>query len=74
MDRKKLLRFISAEMLIVAAVFVCCAVSCPTLGRVFYIGSIRIDAEIKRVFYACYAIVMVLLFIVSVFVERKNDV
>lgn len=74
MDREKLLRFISAVMLVVAAVFVYCAVSCPTLGRVFYIGSMRIDSEIKRVFYACYAIVMVLLFIVSFFVERKNDV
>ena len=41
---KKLLRLISIVMLIVAVVFVYCAVSCPTLGSVFYIGSVRIDA------------------------------
>ncbi len=72
MNRKNLLRFISAVMFIAAAVFVYCAVSCPTIGRVFYIGIIRIDAEVKRVFYACYAIVMASMFIVSFFVKKKK--
>ena len=71
MNTRKILRIIGAVMFIVAAVFVYCAVSCPTLGRVFYIGSIRIDAEIKRVFYACYVIVMVSLFIASFFCEKE---
>ena len=69
---KKLLRLISIVMLIVAVVFVYCAVSCPTLGSVFYIGSVRIDAEIKRVFYGFYVIVMALLFIASFFIKKKK--
>ena len=72
MDTKKLLRLIGIVMLIAAVIFVYCAVSCPTLGSVFYIGSVRIDAEIKRVFYGCYIIVMALLFISSFFVEPKK--
>ena len=72
MDTKKLLRLMSVVMLIAAVIFVCCAVSCPTLGSVFYIGSVRIDAEIKRVFYGCYIIVMALLFNSSFFVKPKK--
>ena len=72
MDTKKLLRLISVVMLIAAVIFVYCAVSCPTLGSVFYIGSVRIDAEIKRAFYGCYVIVMALLLISSFFVKPKK--
>lgn len=72
MDTRKLLRLISILMLIAAVIFVYCAVSCPTLGSVFYIGSVRIDADIKRVFYGCYIIVMALLFISSFFVKPKK--
>ena len=72
MDTKKLLRLISVVMLIAAVIFVYCAVSCPTLGNVFYIGSVRIDAEIKRVFYGCYVILMALLFISSFFIKKKK--
>ena len=59
-------------MLIVAVVFVFCALSNPALGKVFYIGSIKIGADIKRAFYAVYAIVMVALFGISFFVKDKK--
>ena len=72
MKARKTLRLISLVMLIVAVVFVFCALSNPALGKVFYIGSIKIGADIKRAFYAVYAIVMVALFGVSFFVKDKK--
>ena len=59
-------------MLIVAVVFVFCALSNPALGKVIYIGSIKIGADSKRVFYAVYAVVMVALFGLSFFVKEKK--
>ena len=52
MKTKAILRIVSLAMLIAAAVFVLCALSNPGLGRVFYIGSIKIGADVKRIFYA----------------------
>ncbi len=72
MKAKTILRIISLLMFIVAVVFVFIAISCPTCGSVFYIGSIRIGADVWRVFYAIYAIVMVLLFLSSFFVRKKK--
>ena len=72
MKARRTLRLISLIMLIVAIVFVFCALSNPALGKVFYIGSIKIGADIKRAFYAVYAIVMVALFGVSFFVKDKK--
>ena len=72
MKARRTLRLISLVMLIVAVVFVFCALSNPALGKVFYIGSIKIGADIKRAFYAIYAIVMVALFGISFFVKDKN--
>lgn len=72
MKAKTILRIISLLMFIVAVVFVFIAISCPTCGSVFYIGSIRIGADVWRVFYAIYAIVMVLLFLASFFVRKKK--
>ncbi|MBQ6835755.1 MAG: hypothetical protein IJN37_04250, partial [Clostridia bacterium] len=69
MKARRTLRLISLVMLIVAVVFVFCALSNPALGKVFYIGSIKIGADIKRAFYAVYAIVMVALFGISFFVK-----
>lgn len=68
----KILRWISLAMLIVAIVFVGCALSNPTLGTVFYIGKLRIGADIWRAFYAFYAIVMVVLFGASFFVKGRK--
>jgi len=72
MKTRRTLRLISLVMLIVAVVFVFCALSNPALGKVFYIGSIKIGADIKRAFYAVYAIVMVALFGISFFVKDKK--
>ena len=72
MKARKTLRLISLVMLIVAVIFVFCALSNPALGKVFYIGSIKIGADIKRAFYAVYAVVMVALFGVSFFVKDKK--
>ena len=72
MQTKTILRLISLVMFVVAVIFVACALSCPTCGSVFYIGPLRIGADVWRVFYAIYAIVTVLLFLVSFFVPKKK--
>lgn len=72
MKTKMLLRAISIGMLTAAVVFVYCAVSCPTLGHVFYIGDIRIDAEIKRILYGCYIVIAILLLGISFFIKEKR--
>lgn len=72
MKAKRILRLISFVMLIVAAVLVFCALSNPALGKVFYIGNIKIGADIKRVFYGVYALVMVSLFGISFLVKLKK--
>ena len=66
------LRIISLVMFVVAVVFVFIALSCPTCGSVFYIGSIRIGADIWRAFYKFYAVVMVLLFVLSFIIPKKK--
>lgn len=71
MNRKVVLRLISFMMFVAAVVFVLIAVSCPTLGRVFYIGSFRVDGDVLEVFYICYLVVMIVLFIVS-FIGKKE--
>lgn len=72
MKAKAILRLISLVMFVVAVIFVVCALSCPTCGSVFYIGSLRIGSEVWRAFYAVYALVMVLLFVLSFFVRKKK--
>lgn len=66
---KKALRLISLVMLIIAVVFVACALSSPTWGSTIYIGSFKFGAEQWRVCYAIYTVVMVGLFVVSFFVK-----
>ena len=65
MSRK--FRIASAVMLVIAVVFVFCALSNPALGRTFYVFGLEIDAHVWRIFYAIYAAVMVLLFAASFF-------
>lgn len=72
MKKGKTLRLISLAMLIVAVVFVLCALSNPGMGKVFYIGGIKIGADVKRAFYAVYVIVMTALFGISFFVKGKK--
>lgn len=72
MSARTKLRLISLAMFVIAVVFVICAMSCPTCGRVITIGSLRIGGDVWRVCYAIYAIVMVLLFLVSFFIPKKK--
>lgn len=72
MNRKVVLRLISLLMFVAAVVFVIIAVSCPTLGRVFYIGSFRVDGDVLHIVYNIYLIIMVLLFLLSFIGKKKN--
>lgn len=71
MGAKGTLRLIALVMFLVAAVFVFCALSNPTLGSTFYIFGIRIGADVWRAFYLFYVIVMAALFAASFFVKKK---
>ena len=70
MKKSMVLRIISLVMFVVAIVFIACALANPALGRTFYIGNIAIGAEVWRVCYAIYAIVMAILFVLSFFVDK----
>ena len=72
MKRKTKLRLAGLIMLAAAAVFLFCAVSCPTLGRVFYLGPFRIAAEQRRVFYRLYAAVTAGLFLLSFLPQKRK--
>ena len=63
------LRLISCAMLVIAVIFVLCALSAPNLGHAFYIGPFHIGVEVWRVFYAAYALITVLLFAASFWVK-----
>ncbi|MBQ2996735.1 MAG: hypothetical protein IJE22_05865 [Oscillibacter sp.] len=73
MKKSKLLRRISLLMLLIALIFVACALSCPTLGHTIYIGTFRFGAEQWRVCYAIYVVVMLACFIASIFAKRRED-
>ena len=73
MKTKIKLRLISLVMLIVAVVFVFCALACPTLGRTIYIGNFKFGAEQWRFCYKVYAIAMVALFGASFFMKERNE-
>ena len=66
------LRLISGIMLVVAIVFVFCALACPTLGKTIYIGDHAFGAEQWRFCYKIYAIVMVALFGASFVIKGKE--
>ena len=72
MTRKTRLRLISCIMLVIAVLFVLCAVSNPQLGSVFYIGKFRVGADVWRVCYAIYGFVMTALFAASFFVRDSR--
>lgn len=69
---KKKLRIISLVMLVIAIIFVICALSAPNLGHTIYIGSYEFGAEQWRICYAIYVIIMAALFISSYFVKEKK--
>ena len=72
MRKPMVLRIVSLGMFAVAIIFIACALANPALGRTFYIGEIAIGAEVWRVFYAIYAIVMAILFVLSFFVGKPT--
>ena len=72
MKTKMKLRLVSLIMLIVAIIFVFCALSAPTLGKTIYIGNFVFGAEQWRFCYKVYAVVMVALFGASFFVKEKK--
>ena len=72
MKIRKLLRRISLAMLLIAVVFVFCALSNPALGRTIYIGRFAFGAEQWRVCYAIYTVLMVGAFLVSFFVKDQE--
>lgn len=72
MNRRRILRLISLVMLVVAVIFVFCALSNPTLGNVIYIGTFKFGSDLWRVCYVIYTIVMVTLFCASFFIKNKK--
>ena len=72
MKKGMVLRIISLVMFVVAIIFIACALANPALGRTFYIGDIAIGAEVWRVFYGLYAIVMAILFALSFFIGKPT--
>ena len=71
MSRKAVLRLISLVMFVVAVIFVIIAMSNPTLGHVFYIGSFRVDGDVLHIFYNIYLVIMILVFLLS-FIGKKE--
>ena len=72
MAKRRILRRISLVMLVVAVIFVFCALSNPQLGHAIYIGNFRFGADEWRVCYAIYVVVMMGLFVASFFVSDKK--
>ncbi len=72
MNAGKTLRLISLVMLVVAVIFVFCALACPTLGRTIYIGDFAFGADQWRLCYKVYAVIMAALFGASFFVKDKK--
>ena len=71
MSRKTKLRLTSLILLVAGAIFLFCAISCPTLGHVFHLGPFRIAAEQRQIFYRLYA-ATVGLFLLSFFVRERK--
>lgn len=69
MKKRRILRYLSLGMFLVAVVFVLCALSAPNLGRTIYIGNFKFGAHQWRICYAVYGIIMVSLFAGSFFVK-----
>nr|WP_325286860.1 hypothetical protein [Dysosmobacter sp.]MDY3282248.1 hypothetical protein [Dysosmobacter sp.] len=70
MDRRKTLRLIGLVMLVIAVIFVACALQNPQLGRTFHVFGIPIGVEIWRVFYGLYAAVTAGLLAASFLIRR----
>lgn len=65
MSFKTVLRLISLIMFLIAIIFVSFALTHPEWGTTFYIGNFKIGADIWRIFYLVYIVIMVTLFALS---------
>lgn len=72
MKTRRTLRLISMAMLVVAIIFVLCAVSSPSFGQVIYLGNVAFGSEQWRICYAVYVLIMVAIFIISLFMKKKK--
>ena len=70
MKKRTKLRLVSLCMLVIAVIFVGCALANPALGRTIHIGSFVFGAEQWRMCYAIYAFVMAALFGASFVVKE----
>ena len=62
MRKRKILRGISLLMLVAAAIFVAAALQNPQLGTAIRVGELYLGAEVWRVCYGLYLLVMAGLF------------
>ncbi len=72
MKKGMVLRMISSAMFVVAIIFIACALANPALGRTFYICGYYIGVDVWKAFYAVYAIVMGILFVLSFFAGKPT--
>lgn len=72
MKKGIVLRIISLVMFVMAVIFIACAFANPALGRTFYVGDLAIGADVWRRFYAIYAVIMAVLFVLSFFVGKPT--
>ena len=70
MKTHMVLRAVSLGMLLAAVIFVACALTNPQLGQTFCLFGFAIGAEIWRIFYAIYLLVMAALFLLSFLLKR----
>ena len=70
MSKRNMLRLVSLAMLVIAVIFVACALQNPQLGRTFHVFGIPIGAEIWRVFYGLSAAVTAGLLAASFLIKR----
>jgi len=73
MKKSKLMRLISGIMLVVAVIFVFCALSNPALGSTIYIGTWAFGAEQWRLCYKISVGIMLVLSLGSFFKRRKAN-
>lgn len=73
MSKKRVFRLISLIMLIIAVIFVTCAISNPQLGRVISIGSFRFGVEQWRICDTISAIGMIGLVCCLILCQRQQN-
>ena len=73
MNRIKIMKLTGLTMLVIAIGFLVFAFTHPEAGSVFYIGNLAIGSNIWRAFYLFYTVVMIGLFVISVYLDKKTN-